>query len=283
VSGRPAAHAAGRFDVAYAPLAPGVAGLGEIAILPWDSEIFGFAVADYRPRSADDLSREAPRLSQSIRDWAAEHAVELVACRLPADATQGSTALAVSGFRLVETQVRAMLTSLAAARLPPGRLTVRPVEPLDTEPVVRLAGSAFAFGRYHSDPLFPRSLANRRFRVWMERALAEPSEETWIGVIGPPGRPDGFLHAELASEVADVRLVATDPDGSGLAGPDLLLGALHALAARGARRATAQLAAANSAALNLYASLGFRFHGAEFVFHWSAPGSRHLASTRDGV
>jgi ribosomal protein S18 acetylase RimI-like enzyme len=283
VSSEPVAHAARRFDIAYAPLAPGVASLGEIAILPWDTEIFGFAVADYRPRASEDLSREVTRLRRAIPDWAAAHAAELIGCRVPADGAQGSTALALAGFRLVETQIRATLTHLSAARLPAGRLTVRPAERLDAEPIARLAESAFAFGRYHSDPLFPRSLANRRFRVWMERALAEPTEGTWIGVVGPPGRPEGFLHAELASEAADVRLVATDPDGSGLAGSELLLGVLHALAARGARRATAQLAAGNGAALNLYASLGFRFHGAELVFHWSRPESRHFAPIPDGA
>ena len=283
MSGGSAARVAGRFELAYAPLEPGAGDLGEIAILPWDTDIFGFAVADYRPPAPAELARAVGRFRRAIPEWANAHAVELVGCRVPGDAAQGSTPLALSDFRLVEVQIRATLTPLVPSRLPPCRLTVRPAESLDAEPVARIAGTAFAFGRYHADPLFPRSLAHRRFRVWMERTLAAPTEGTWIGVVGPPGRPEGFVHAELASETADIRLIATDPAGAGLAGPELLLGALHAGAARGARRATAQLSAANCAALNLYASLGFRFHEPELVFHWSRPGSRHFAGAPAGA
>ncbi len=101
-------------------------------------------------------------------------------------------------------------------------------------------------------------------------------------MVGPPGRPAAFLHAETEASVADIRLAAADPEKASLGGPELVLGALHALASRGARRVTARLSAANSAAMNVYASLGFRFHDPSLVLHWIRPGAPHLAAPTAG-
>jgi len=66
-----------------------------------------------------------------------------------------------------------------------------------------------------------------------------------------------------------VRLVIADDH-------PLFRGALRELASRGASQATARISATNTAVLNIYASLGFRFHEPELVFHWHAPTATHL-------
>jgi RimJ/RimL family protein N-acetyltransferase len=267
-----------RFETPYAALRANDPALGEIGVLPWDGEIFGFAVADYRLRSVDGLERGAAEFVDALEGWALRNAVELVACRAPADSTRASTLLEAAGFRFIELQMQATLARLDPERLSPCHLTVRAAERADHEAITTLAGSAFAHGRYHSDSLFPRSLADRRFRAWMQRAISEATPATWIGVVGPAGQPAAFLHAETESGVADIRLTAADPEKASLAGPELVLGTLHALASRGARRVTARLSAANSAAINVYASLGFRFHEPAVVLHWIRPGAPHLGA-----
>ena len=137
-------------------------------------------------------------------------------------------------------------------------------------------GSAFTLGRYHADPRFPRALADRRYRIWVERALTEPHPGTLVLVIGSEGAPGGFLHAEIDKGVADIRLAAVEASAAGIAGPELFRGALHEFASRGATQATARISAANSAVLNIYASLGFRFDEPEIVFHWHRPNAAHL-------
>jgi hypothetical protein len=216
---------------------------------------------------------------EALERWTGRTGAELVGCRVPAESTASVAALAAAGFRFIELQLRATLPRLEPERLDARRLTVRTAASSDHARILEIAGSAFAFGRYHADPLFPRALAARRFRVWMERALADPSPGTWIGVVGPPGQPAGFLHAERDGETADIRLLAADPGAAGLAGPALLLGALHELASRGAARATAQLSPANSAALNVYAAQRFQFHQPEVVLHWNRPGAPHLTES----
>jgi RimJ/RimL family protein N-acetyltransferase len=271
-----------RFETAYAALRADDLSLGEVGVLPWDGEIFGFGVADYRPGSPEALERNAADFVDALESWALRNAVELVGCRVPADSTKVSTLLEAAGFRFVELQTQATLARLDPGRLSPCRLTVRAAERADHEAIVALAGSAFAHGRYHSDSLFPRSLADRRFRAWAQRAISEPNGATWIGVVGPAGQPAAFLHAEMESGVADIRLTAADPEKAGVAGPELVLGTLHALASRGTRRVTARLSAANSAAMNVYASLGFRFHDPALVLHWIRPGAPHLAAPTPG-
>ena len=183
-----------------------------------------------------------------------------------------------AGFRFVELQIQATLPRLEPTALPENRLTVRLAETADAPRILALAGTAFGFGRYHADPRFPRELADARYRAWMERALADSRPETWVGVVGSPGEPAGFAHAELVGEVADLRLVAADLTRLGPIGTELVIGALRHLASRGARRATARLTPANTPALNVYASLGFRFHQPELVFHWHRPDAPHLAA-----
>jgi hypothetical protein len=82
---------------------------------------------------------------------------------------------------------------------------------------------------------------------------------------------------------ADIRLAAVDRKAAGIAGPELFLGALGELARRGISSVTAKISADNSGVWNIYASLGFRFHEPELVFHWHRPGSPHLVSLAESL
>lgn len=272
-------RAGDRFVADYAALGEDPR-LGEVAILPWDAEIFGFQVADYRPghiRAADAraLAERPEELARRLRAWADSEAVELVGCRISAGPF--GAILEAAGFRFVEVQYQATIPRLRAADLRPARLTVRTAEPADHRGVSAIAGSAFALGRYHADPRFPRDLADRRYRLWVDRALAEPGPGAFVGVIGPPGSPQGFLYAEIADGAADIRLAAVRPE-AGVAGPELFRGALAALASRNVSKVTARISAVNVAVSNIYAALGFRFHDPEIVLHWHRPASSRLVS-----
>jgi ribosomal protein S18 acetylase RimI-like enzyme len=259
-----------RFAVDFVPLEHGAPDSGEIARLSWDSELFGFGVADYRPGEGPP----APSLDERLSLWARENRVEMIGSRVPAERKSVLGELVSAGFRFVELQLRATLPRLRVAGLREPRLTVRPAVAADAPRLFEIATSAFTHGRYHSDPLFPRALADLRYRAWIEDALSSPSEVTSVFVVGALGEPAGFLHAHREGRLADLRLVAVDPERPGIAGPELFVGSLRALASAGAEEATARLSAANTAAVNLYAGLGFRFHEAEVVLHWRPAAQR---------
>ena len=260
--------AADRFAPCYEALGPEAGNAGRIARLAWDSDIFGFGVADYQPPTA---RFDAAQIAEELALWQEKNSVQLVSCRVDPSKASLADGLSRAGFRFVELQLRATLPRVRDISLREPRLTVRFPTPDDRQRLIDIAGTTFQFGRYHADPRFPRSLADLRYRVWIQGALSEQSENTRMFVIGPVGHPVGFLHVAVTPPVADLRLAGVDPSESGVAGPELFLGALRQLAADGIERVTARLSAANTSAINLYASMSFRFHEPEFVFHRGEP------------
>jgi len=260
---------ADRFATHYEALGSDARDMGRIARLGWDSDIFGFGVADYEPPAETPV--ESGLLADRLAAWEERNAVDLVSCRVSAASAALADRLSAAGFRFLEVQLRATLPRLRDAALRAPRLTVRTPAPEDRLRLIEIAGTAFRFGRYHADPRFPRALADRRYRAWVEGALADRSEQTRLFVTGPVGQPVGFLHVVIVERVADLRLAGVDPDDAGIAGPELFLGALKQLALEGVERVTARLSAANTSAINLYASMSFRFHEPQLVFHRGEP------------
>lgn len=266
----------GTFKADYQPLVPGEPGFGSAAVLPWDTGYFGFGVGTYMVAGVDaDAPPPAGRLNELLTTWMTAHSVELLSCAVPGHAVRWLSCLSRVGFAFVDMALLAFARKLTA--LPPARVAIRPAEPADEERLAEISGSAFQFGRYHTDARFPRRLADERYRRWMRNALAARSDREFVFVTGPPGAPTGFMHATLDGACATLQLAAVDAQqNAGILGPALFAAALHELAARGARSAKARLAAANTAILSLYASLGFTFPGAEAVYHLHAPDAAHL-------
>jgi len=250
--------------------------MGTVAVLPWDAQYFGFNVGTYAPPNA---GAEAPpsssRLKQLLHEWMCAQSVEMVSCAVPGHAVHWLACLSIAGFAFVDMALLAFARKLTS--LPPARVKVRAAESADEDRLVEISGSAFQFGRYHTDARFPRGLADNRYRYWIRNALAARSGREFVFVTGPVGAPTGFMHATLDGTCATLHLAAVDADqNAGILGPALFVSALHELVAKGARSAKARLAAANTVVLSLYASLGFTFPEAEAVFHLHAADATHL-------
>ena len=266
-----------QFRADYVPLDTEAPGWGTVALLPWDAEVFGFPVGDFRPGRAEQIGARWPALAERLARWARQQQAEIVSCRIPAADPTLTGLLEACGFRFVEASLRATLSPLLPDRLPASRVSVRPAVPEDRGRLLSIAESAFDSGRYHADARLPRSLADARYRFWLENALGRPGPGTRVFALGEAGKPAGFFHVEVEAEAADLRLGAVDPGGhSGIAGFALYAGVLRVLAGEGVRRASARLTATNTAAVNLYAALGFRFGEPEVVLHWHSPFATHL-------
>lgn len=265
------------FSAEYSPVCPDAPELGKAAILPWDSQPFGFNVGAYVPTDARSLPPTPQRdaLRAGIADWMRLHEVELLSCAVPADAFEWSAWLGAAGFTFVDLALTAFARKLT--HLPAPRITVRMAADEDAPDLERIAGHAFRFGRYHADPRFPKALADDRYQRWIRHALAAQSDQEFVFVSGPAGNPTGFIHATLQGSTIDLRLAAVDPAQSpGILGPSLFTAVLVALRERGARSAKARLSAGNTGILSLYSSLGFLFPEAEAVLHLHAPAAQHL-------
>jgi len=263
------------FAVPYEDLCAESPELGRVALLPWDSNIFGFNVGAYEV--GDTVPPGGPRedLRRLISCWMVDHDVELLSCMVQADAFEWMAWLGAAGFVFVDLALQAHLHSLTG--LPVPHVTVRLADQDDAAGIEAIAGTAFRFGRYLADSRFPKQLANDRFRHWMRTALAAQNETEFVYVSGPPGMPRGFLHATLRGTVADVRLVAIDSaENTGILGSTFCTGVLTDLRERGARSAIVRLSAGNVRALSLYSKLGFMFLKADAVYHLHSKTPRHL-------
>ena len=261
------------FNINYTSLDADNKSLAQCAILPWDSDYFGFKVGTLTLGTGAEQSPD--HLSQALAQWMEREELELVSAQVPGDDFASIGNLSRTGFIFVDLALVAHLRRLD--RVPPPRLEVRLAADWETEPLVEIAGQAFKFGRYHADARFPRQLADDRYRHWVRNAISARSPSEFIYVCGPQGSPSGFIHAKIEDTVADLRLAAIDAEQStAFTGESLFSGALRHLAAAGARSAKAQLSAANTPIVNLYSSLGFTFQLPRIVFHRHAPNAKHL-------
>lgn len=244
---------------------------GDVATLPWDEEIFGFPVAEYRPGPAPPSRDSIPAFRDALLRYAATTEVRLVSVNVDPSHRAAIADLALAGFYFVDLNLEVWLHRLQVAGLPKSRASARRCSPEDHEEIYRIAGTAFSFGRYHADPRFPRELADLRYVRWMRNALNGDVPNDYVFVTGPPGKPFGFFDVVVEHDVADLRLGAMDPDSaSGLGGYLLVVETLHELAQLGARSVRAKISAANTSMSNVYADLGFRFSAPQVVLHWHA-------------
>jgi RimJ/RimL family protein N-acetyltransferase len=253
----------------------------KIACLPWDEAIFGFPVADLR-LVGDPLLEINPSvaLREALDAFCGQTKSELVSARADGADTATQALLIAAGFLPVDFSLLAQIQPLKPESLPQHRFTMRPAGPEDHKAILRIAESAFAFGRYHGDPRFPRYLANRRYIQWVRNALDSGDPDDHVLVLGQPNSVLGFMNVVIRDGNADLRLGAVDPGNEiGFAGFALYAETLRAAHSFGAHSASAKIAAANTRVMNVCASLGYRFFSPETTLHWHAPNSSHLLAT----
>ena len=260
----------------YQPLSPKTPAWGEVAVLPWDSEIFGFPVATYRASDASAISRNLPDVRDALKKWAVGNNVELIGCSLSATEPIWRLCLPRLGFLYVDSTLTYTQPKLHRAKFRRS-YAVRLAVMEDQQAVERIAEQAFNAGRYHADPFFPRALANLRFRRWLEKAFLSLSSASRIYVTGESGTVTAFTHSNVEGDRAYITIggadVALQGRGTGAA---VFLGTLEALRDSGVRRAESKLSAGNTAMMNLTAYAGCRFSDPLNVFHWHAGDAPHL-------
>lgn len=132
------------------------------------------------------------------------------------------------------------------------------------EDMLRICHGAFSHGRFHRDFRVRRESADRRY-------------DSWLGQLHEAGKVRGLLHCgALAGFIAAdggklvLHAVAENHRGRGLA-RYWWTGLCLELFAAGHAEVTSSISASNLAALNLYASLGFRFRNPVDVYHRVIP------------
>jgi len=247
-----------------ATLRSGVASL-ECFVVPWDSEIFGFGVAEI---SRLDLPTgpDGSALFEAFDAWCAEREVRLVTCRLDHERLRDSMTLESNGFRFSEMVYTPRLEPIGEVSAPRIALDVAEADEGDIESIEDVARSAFTTGRYLLDHRLPSELNGRRYARWVRSAFESPTQQVIKAV--HEGELVGFfcLEADQGDVYWHLTAVAPGWQGRGV-GVSLWRTMLRRHAAEGARSVTTTISAHNLAVINLYVRLGFSFAAAQMTFH----------------
>jgi ribosomal protein S18 acetylase RimI-like enzyme len=136
----------------------------------------------------------------------------------------------------------------------------------DPETMLAICRGAFAHDRFHRDFNVPRPKADLRYEKWLADLLVAGR------VLGlyHEGAPAGFIAHKDGKLV--LHALAPAFRGRGLARPFWSL-ACADLFAQGYNEITSSISLGNMPALNLYASLGFRFRNPRDLYHLYNPTS----------
>lgn len=261
------------YKLSFEELLTGDATLGQIGVLPWDTETFGFPVATYKTGASQLEAASRRKLGELFRKWIVTNRVLLCSCSVPAEAHFWKECLPALGFQFVDVGLKASLNGLRSAVFPQARSELRKAERKDWEQIEAIANTSFHHGRYHADPLFPRRLADVRYRDWIRRALSEEHSHDHVYVMGDAGAVTGFYHVTIEGDVSDLRLAAVSKEMQGtMLGFDLYVSILEVLKNAGVRKVVTSVSPINTGVMNVYAMLGFRFSEPEAIYHWHAAG-----------
>jgi GNAT superfamily N-acetyltransferase len=263
------------YTLRFEKLGSGDDSFGSAAVIPWDSEIFGFPVAKYQIGADPIEESRTGAFCESLLCWLSRNDVALCSCAIPASNVFWKTYFPRFGFQWVDLGLRVALNGLHRVALRPARFTLREAVSSDSDAIAAIAGQAFHHGRYHADPRFPNELADRRYRQWATNALTGNNPGERLYVMGEPGNVQGFYHLALDGSVSDLRLAAVAPELQGtMLGFDLYLAVLHTLKELGVRRVVTTISGTNTPVINVFSMLGFGFSEPELIYHWHKPGQQ---------
>jgi len=236
-------------------------------VVPWDSEIFGFPVAQIE-RVAIKKNGNHREAMRELQSWIAEERIRLACCRLPNTNLPESMLLEEYGFRFVEMVYRPTCFPIRLAYGHDDGLTIEEAGEDDLARVEAIAASAFTTGRFFLDARLEPAASHRRYATWVRNSLADSRQQVLVA------RAEGaiaafFIVERRADQSAYWHLTAIAPEfqGRGL-GRRVWSKMMARHKEEGLRRIETTVSAHNVPVINLYSRLGFRFSAPQMTFHW---------------
>jgi RimJ/RimL family protein N-acetyltransferase len=237
----------------------------EASLVPWDMAAFQMPVAQISAIEIKDAAAAAVDWA-SFADWLQARDVRIASCRLGHGELPASMFLEQHGFRFVEMVLHPYLM-LDTLMPPEATLEVVPATPQDLPLLRRIAETAFSHERYHVDPRVDKRLADIRYGRWVENTLTHPRQRLFKLMDG--ARTVAlFITEDIDGDVYwHLTAIAPDCQGQGY-GRRAWSTMMARHQAQGLRKLSTTISARNSAVLNLYARLQFRFAAPDMTFHW---------------
>lgn len=239
----------------------------EVFMVPWDSQIFGFPVAQIERIVLRNGSDPTDAMRQ-LQLWFDRNDVRLASCRLASDRLHESMLLESSGFRFVEMVYGPVLCPIPAVVGADDCLVVTEAEPEDMLAIEVIAASAFTTGRFIVDWRLDENANHRRYRAWVRNSFDDTQQKVLKATI-----VDDLVGFFIVEERSDrsvywhLTAIAPSWQGRGL-GKRLWRAMMARHHAAGLQRIVTRISAHNTPVMNLYAGLGFKFSEPQMTFHW---------------
>jgi RimJ/RimL family protein N-acetyltransferase len=262
------------FELRYDPVLGDGFSAGRVAVIPWDTQTFGFPVGIFETEGEAVGSSAA--LSEAVDSWAGKNEVELISATLAPDRVEWLYRLQCAGFRYIDTTFRARYTLERASEASVQTLRLRAASPADLAVIRVMARGAFRHGRYHADVRFPVELADLRYEHWVERAMVSDSSQELLGAWNGETLC-GFCVLQTTGDTGDIGLVALGAEHQGQRLGMPLIGAiLDYFRGQGVRTVYTTISASNSRIMQTHEKLGARHVDPQVVLHWHARRAPHL-------
>lgn len=238
-------------------------------LVPWDTEIFGFPVAqisDFRILHAGAAENDFGRFTS----WAKQFGVTFVSTRVEHHQVTESLFLQARGFRFIELLYRPQINLEHMEPEPIQQFDFSHADESDRGELVEMAANIFVFGRFHQDPAIGPELGSQRYRAWMDNAFILPHQRVvkcaqnneTVAFFVVENSPDGKSFWSLVGMRKDLQ-------GQGL-GKLIWREMLCWQKSCGIQKVSTSISSLNPAIFNLYARLGFRFPAPQISLHWHA-------------
>ena len=236
-------------------------------LVPWDSQIFGHAVAQIELLELGD--GDASAAFSEFDAWCEAQGVAFTACRLNHQQLREIAWIGQRGFRFVEAMIYPRFDDLdRIGQTEVGStLVISEVSSSDIDSIQAIAAEAFVTSRFLIDPWIDPKLGAKRYRTWVANSFADPAHLVLKASVGDSiagffiveERADGSIYWHLTA-------VAPAFQGRGF-GKALWLRMMHWHRERGSRRVDTAISAHNLPVLGLYGALGFRMRASAVTFH----------------
>jgi len=249
--------------------------------LPWDSRHFGFAAGRIDVLLAGGDYRQSRHRKQhllgSLLEECRLQGLQHLSVRTQAADLASIHALQRHGFEWIDgiqTFTLSLVEGIAEVSPVPTGIRIGEYEPWQLEGILEIAGSAYRFDRFHSDPALPTGAADRLHEDWLlnscsgkaaDMVVVATDERQVLGFVTV--KFDSAIYCRNGGRLATIVLVATAERGRGQGiGKATTLATLSLLRKHNIAAVQVGTQLSNIGAGRLYESCGFRLGASTLTF-----------------